>query len=45
MYLIFHYGTIYSSLDIEATQVSIDGWMEKVDVVYLVPFVTKWMTL
>ena len=44
MYLIFHYGTIYNSLDIEATQVSIDGWVEKVDV-YLVPFVTKWMTL
>ena len=35
MHPIFHYASIYNSQDMEASQVSINGWMEKVDVVCL----------
>ena len=35
MHPIFHYGTIYNSQDMEASQVSISGWMEKADKVCL----------
>ena len=57
MHLYVYHSTIYNSQDMEATEVSINRWMDKEDVVHIYngilfshkkkrnPFATTWMDL